>query len=434
MSATRVPNLTTRVVAGTVQPCGARGQSCSSRSQSRRVSPRGARRRRHRRRQLVRRRQPVRLPLSRSLRPHARSAAQIKRELEGLSPTQASIVVLRDLLYAQTRDALSLRAEVGLFQDLMFHVELPIILDEQNTLRLRSVGGRGLPLRARCHAQLRERDELDDDSRRDHRPAGDGHAAVQGRARGAARRQRARRVRHVQLRADLGAGRAEARRHQADLDPRRSSRRSRSATSWPTIARVPNANHAVSEGMHRLFARTAISHRWRWIEPYMSFWYMYPIARGDSLFKDYGPSQSLKNPQQQGGTAFGAELVPFERPRDGHKIFIDVRGRLEGHFAGKGYSEAWELLAASPALACDMAQARVQPGVQHGADDQRVPGAAVHRHHDDRELRVARRRHRARRAGRAARAVSHRRSSTRTTRRTSSPARTSACRRRRRGA
>ena len=123
----------------------------------------------------------------------------------------------------------------------------------------------------------------------------------------------------------------------------------------------PNANHAVSEGVHRLYARTAISHRWRWIEPYMTFWYMYPIPRGDSLFKDYGPSQTLKNPQQQGGTAFGAELVPFERPRDGHKIFIDVRGRLEGHFAGKGYSEAWELFAAAPPLACDMAQAGYNP-------------------------------------------------------------------------
>jgi len=53
--------------------------------------------------------------------------------------------------------------------------------------------------------------------------------------------------------------------------------------------------------------------------------------------------------------------VPFERPKDGHKIFIDVRGRLDGHFAGKGYSEAWELLASSPALACDAAQAQYNP-------------------------------------------------------------------------
>jgi hypothetical protein len=123
----------------------------------------------------------------------------------------------------------------------------------------------------------------------------------------------------------------------------------------------PNANHAVSEGIHRLFVRTAISHRWRFVEPYMSFWYMYPIARNDSLFKDYGPAQSVKNPMQQGGTSFGAELVPFERPADGHKIWIDLRGRIEGHFLGRGYSQAWELLASAPALNCDAAQGAFNP-------------------------------------------------------------------------
>ena len=50
---------------------------------------------------------------------HTEQRAQIKREFEGLSPTQESIAVLRDLLYAQSRDTLTLRAEIGLFQDLM---------------------------------------------------------------------------------------------------------------------------------------------------------------------------------------------------------------------------------------------------------------------------------------------------------------------------
>ena len=119
----------------------------------------------------------------------------------------------------------------------------------------------------------------------------------------------------------------------------------------------PQVNHAVSEGVHRLYARTAISHRFRYVDPYIGFWYMYPIARSDSLFKDYGPSDRVKGPQQQGGTEFGAEFIAFERPREGHKIFFDARGRLDGHFAGKGYSEAWEMLAGSPALACTAATA-----------------------------------------------------------------------------
>ena len=117
----------------------------------------------------------------------------------------------------------------------------------------------------------------------------------------------------------------------------------------------PNANHAVSEGVHKIFARTSISKRFRYFDPYIGFWYMYPIARDDSLFKDYGPAQKTKNPQQQAGTVFGVEMVPFERPADNYKLAIDLTGRIEAHFNGKGYSEMWEVFASAPALACDPA-------------------------------------------------------------------------------
>lgn len=291
---------------------------------------------------------------------HTEKRAQIKRELEGLSPSQTSIATLRDLLYAQTRDALSLRAEVGLFQDLMFHVELPIVLGEQNTYDYDQAAGAAcrfapdpMPNCVNAMNSTTIRDGIIG------APAM-GTQLFKGAQRGAS--------------GGSGLDAFDTFNFGLTWAPV-SQRRDDTKPTWilafePQISignvmaydrARPNANHAVSEGVHRLVARTAISHRWRWIEPYMTFWYMYPIARGDSLFKDYGPSQSLKNPQQQGGTMFGAELVPFERPRDGHKIFIDVRGRLEGHFAGKGYSEAWELLASAPPLACDMAQAGYNP-------------------------------------------------------------------------
>ena len=47
---------------------------------------------------------------------HTEKRAQIKRELEGLSPSQAQIAVDRDLLYSQSKDTLSLRAEFGSFK------------------------------------------------------------------------------------------------------------------------------------------------------------------------------------------------------------------------------------------------------------------------------------------------------------------------------
>src|SRR6266498_888628 len=99
----------------------------------------------------------------------------------------------------------------------------------------------------------------------------------------------------------------------------------------------------------------------------MGFWYMYPVARDDSAYTSYGPSQKLKNPQQQGGAVFGIEMMPFERPHQGHKVWVDLRGRLEGHFAGRGYGEMWELLASAPPLGCDAAQIPYNPACNPAA-------------------------------------------------------------------
>jgi len=286
---------------------------------------------------------------------HTEKRGQIKRELEGLSPSQTAVAVVRDLLYQQSRDVLTLRAEVGLFQDLMLHVELPIYLAQQNKYFFDQSAGAAcrfppdaMPDCVNAMNSTTVRDGIVG-------PPAMGTLVFAGASRGAAG----------------GSG-------LDDFDTFNfgltwapvSQARDDTKPTWviafePNISignimafdrARPNANHAVSEGIHRLFVRTAISHRWRFIEPYMAFWYMYPVPRSDSLFKDYGPSQSLKNPMQQGGTSFGAELTAFERPRDGHRIFIDVRGRIDGHFAGKGYSEAWELFAGATPLACDAAQ------------------------------------------------------------------------------
>ncbi|MDB4965179.1 MAG: hypothetical protein JWN44_868 [Myxococcales bacterium] len=291
---------------------------------------------------------------------HTEKRAQIKREFQGLTPTQARTLTLRDLVYAQSRDTLSLRAEIGLFQDLMLHVELPIILGERAEYGYDQSAGAACrfvpdPM-ANCVNGANSstvRDGFVD-------AATAGSIVFQGANRGAA-----------------GGGGLDA------FDTFNfgltwapvSQKRDDTKPTWVlaiepqlSIGNIkaydrarPNANHAVSEGVHRLYARTAISRRWHWVDPYMGFWYMYPIARGDSLYKDYGPAQKLKNPQQEGGTTFGVELVPFERHKDGHKVWIDLRGRLQGHFAGRGYSEAWELLAGAPTLGCDAAQAPYNP-------------------------------------------------------------------------
>jgi hypothetical protein len=294
---------------------------------------------------------------------HTEKRAQIKRELEGLSPTQSQIAVLRDLAYARRIDSMSLRAEVGIFQDLMLHAELPIIFGDTETYAFDQSDGSACryppdpnPTCVNASNSSTVADMI--------APAS-GYDATHG---GIAIGTGATLFRGVQRGAIGGSGLDSFDTFNFGLTwAPVSQRRDDTKPTWilalePQISignikafdrTRPNANHAVSDGVHRIIARTAISRRWRWVDPYVGFWYMYPVARGDSLFKDYGPSQKVKNPMQQGGTAFGVELVPFERPREGHKIAIDLRGRLEGHFAGRGYSEGWELFASSPALACD---------------------------------------------------------------------------------
>jgi hypothetical protein len=294
---------------------------------------------------------------------HTEKRAQIKREFEGLSPTQSQIALLKDLVYAQHRDALNLRAEFGIFQDLMLHVELPIILalsEEYGFDQSAGSGCRFPPDPAPNCVNASNSSTVADglvpatgyDATHNGAALPAGSLLFRGANRGA--------INGSGLDGfdtfNFGLTWAPVSQKRDDTKP-----------TW-VLALEPqisignimqfdrsraNANHAVSEGVHRLVARTAISHRWRWVDPYMGFWYMYPIARGDSLYRDYGPSQKLKNPMQQGGTVFGVELVPFERPRDGHKVSIDLRGRLEGHFSGRGYSELWELLASAGPLACD---------------------------------------------------------------------------------
>lgn len=113
--------------------------------------------------------------------------------------------------------------------------------------------------------------------------------------------------------------------------------------------------NGVSEGLHRIILRTALSHRFKYADPYFGLWYMYPIPRtgADSPWKNYGFQDQYAAPQQQAGAIFGFEATPLENIIKGHRLILDFRGGIDFHFQGTGYSEAWELLASSNALICD---------------------------------------------------------------------------------
>jgi len=294
---------------------------------------------------------------------HREERAQIKREINGLIPDQDRALDVRDLVFARSRDELSLRAEIGLFRDLSLFAELPVVLSEQAQY---SYDRRANPctLPPAPNASCINADNSSTVT--DGIVGADGYDALRaGAATGGSLLFRGAR------RGAAGGSGADAfdtfnfGLSWAPLSPRRDPTkplwiiaiepRLSIGTMRAFDRNAPDANHGVSDGVHRLLFRTAVSKRLGRLEPYFSVYYVLPIPRAGSAFVDYGPAQKIKDPQHVAGGVIGTEIIAYERGRPDWRVAIDLRGRLEGHFLGRGYSQAWELFAASPALACDPA-------------------------------------------------------------------------------
>ena len=295
---------------------------------------------------------------------HRESRGQVKREVDSAIAAQDTALTFRDLRFARSRDELSLRAEVGVFRDLMFHVELPIVLYEQTSLSYdRSASPCTLPPAPNATCVAAENSST----------IADGIAPMAGYDASTGGGTAGTLVFRGVRRGAAGGSGADAfdTFHLGLTWAPFSQRRDPTKPTWllaiePRLSvgtiraferTAPNSNHGVSDGVHRIHFRTAVSRRVGRFEPYFSIFYLMPIARSGSAFVDYGAGQKIKDPQHQGGGIFGTEIIAYERGRPDWRVSIDLRGRLEGHFAGRGYSEAWEMFASSPVLRCDATQA-----------------------------------------------------------------------------
>lgn len=122
----------------------------------------------------------------------------------------------------------------------------------------------------------------------------------------------------------------------------------------------PKGNHVVGRGIHELGVWTALSRRYRFLDPFFTAWWYQAIRAGKTEFENYGGAQDRKNPQSQTGVTFGTEIVPFERKAKGQKVAVVVKGLAMLRYGGRGYSEGWELFSNSPALVGSYAPG--QPG------------------------------------------------------------------------
>lgn len=115
----------------------------------------------------------------------------------------------------------------------------------------------------------------------------------------------------------------------------------------------PDGNSRVGRRIHELGAWTALSRRYRFLDPYFTAYWMQSIRAAGSMFQDFSNlgAQRDVQPQSTAGVTMGTEIVPWERAAKGMKVSLYVSGTAILHYGGRGYSEIWELLADSPSLA-----------------------------------------------------------------------------------
>lgn len=115
----------------------------------------------------------------------------------------------------------------------------------------------------------------------------------------------------------------------------------------------PAGNHRVGRRIHELGLWTALSRRHLFLDPFFKAWWRQAIRAANSKFQDFGGegAQGEVGPMSTAGLAVGTEVVPWERKAKNLKVAVLLQGSAILHYGGRGYSEVWELLADSPALA-----------------------------------------------------------------------------------
>jgi hypothetical protein len=306
---------------------------------------------------------------------HDVRSAFVKRELQsGLSPQNTELI--KDLKFAQTRDILNLRADVGILWDVGLHIEMPLVLQDSSSLDFdRSESncvypemnaGRPTCVDSGNSTLLRDgiqpgyqMDSWGLDAEHDRQ-----YTRMPGEVPGTANVFKGPNRKGFQY---LGVGITWAAFNQLRDDTKPTW-----TLSFDALLDVfkdrrfdpsnPGGNTAVGEGYHQFIWSTFVSKRFRWFDPYFGGWYRLPVRTNGSPFQDYGSTQTSVNPQQSAGIIVGVEEIAWENPRGDQRITVEGRFHMEEHFFGRERSEIWEALAGSSGCNVNN-QAACRPGI-----------------------------------------------------------------------
>ena len=113
----------------------------------------------------------------------------------------------------------------------------------------------------------------------------------------------------------------------------------------PTGEIMKGDNTGVGRGVHGLTLGTSIARRFAHAEPYARLDGTLFVPASDSLFKDYRFAQEYVGPGPVAGFMVGTEVVPYEDPARGIKLFFDFALGARYHAKGRDYSELFDAFA-----------------------------------------------------------------------------------------
>lgn len=245
--------------------------------------------------------------------------------------TTKELVLANKLSYERTIQAMRFDLGIGLYKELEFRLDLPVVLSDQTTLGF--------------HPDLTAGREYDlikniDPSAEPWNLSADTKAKTlfdvpfTGPTRSGL--------------GDLGLGLRWAPRHR-NRDPQYASWVVGAMLRLPTAAVKRAGNTAVGEGLLQVEVNTAISRRVAsFFEPYFDLHGVLKVADSSSLFDQADEStQTLEKPGNSIGLTMGAEFIPWEADGGKRKVSIELGFGLDYVFEGREYTELFEALGSS---------------------------------------------------------------------------------------
>jgi hypothetical protein len=294
---------------------------------------------------------------------HEAYSAAIKRESEGQA-TGGQVALQNELLYHQTRDALRLRAQMGVWRDLSVFAALPLVLADDRGLDF-DRGGCGGVATAGCI------DENNATILRDRILPGYGTSTF------GLDSPHARAFQHPSQTVFAGPTRKGL--EYLGLGARWALLNQDRDFAQPTwIVQLearfavggdmrfdpahPDANTAVGPGYNQFLLSTIFSRRLWALEPYLGAWYLLPAATsGSPVDRDVLGQAVADSPQHRAGGDLGVEAVVWDDPRSQRRITLELGGHFELRFLGLAQGPLWEPL--SGASTCPAQPATCRPDV-----------------------------------------------------------------------